>query len=330
MQRRSLILGGGSWWLASLLAPAAAFAEGPLAEIAVIERRIGGRIGLAVLDTRSGAHLGYRASERFAMCSTFKWLLAAALLGEVDARRARLDERLAYGRGDLLEHSPVTAPRVAEGGLALGTLCEAAVVDSDNTAANLLLERLGGPLALTRYLRRLGDPVTRLDRREPALNDNLPGDPRDTTTPAAMAAVMRALLTREVLAAPSRERLLGWLRACRTGRMRLRAGLPPGWQAGDKTGTGARGAVNDVAIVWPPHQPPFLLAVYLSGSTAAPAVLDAVHARLATLVTVALGLAEAPVLARAGAAPGDRVDEAGSAGTLAAPGEGGPAGRTAA
>jgi beta-lactamase class A len=250
-----------------------------------LEQKVGGRVGVMAIDTGDEKEIWYRADERFAMCSTFKWLLAACVLAEVDEGRIRLDEKLAYSDADLHEYAPVAREHLAKGALSVETLCSAAVSISDNTAANLLLARIGGPAALTAFLRRNGDQVTRLDRNEPELNTNLPGDPRDTTTPRAMAETMRTLLLGEVLAEASRERLHQWLRETKTGLARLRAGLPPEWVAGDKTGTGANGAANDVAIVWPPDRPPILIAAYLSDSSARPDVLNAAHEAIAATVT---------------------------------------------
>jgi beta-lactamase class A len=275
----------------------AALALGPVAALAAtdarehaaggqlqaLERESGGRLGLAALDTGTRRMLRHRADERFSMASTFKLLLAAAVLARVDAGERRLDEFVNFGAADLLDHSPVTAPHAADGGLPLEVLIRAIVETSDNAAANVLLDGIGGPTALTAFARRIGDPVTRLDRREPALNSNLGGDPRDTTTPAAMVATLERLLLGSVLARASRERLLEAMRRCQTGRDRLRASLPPGWTAGDKTGTGERGAVNDLAIFWPPGRAPILVACYLSDSRRAVTELASLHARVGAL-----------------------------------------------
>jgi beta-lactamase class A len=252
-----------------------------------MEAELGGRIGVAAIDTGNGARLAHRGDERFAMCSTFKWMLAAAVLAEHDRRGRILEQHLPYGSKDLLAHSPVTQEHVAEGSLPIVELCKAAVETSDNTAANTLLKFIGGPSALTRYLRAIGDHTTRLDRVELSLNTNLPGDPRDTTTPNAMIATMQTILVGNALSAASRETLSNWLKNCQTGLQRLRAGLPPMWTAGDKTGTGEHGAVNDNAVIWPPQRPPILIAAYLSDSHASPKVLDAAHARIGTLVATA-------------------------------------------
>lgn len=246
-----------------------------------------GRIGVSAVDTGSGARLSHRGGERFAMCSTFKWMLAAAVLARHDQDGRILGQQLSFGAQDLLAHSPVTLQHAAEGLLSVFELCEAAVEASDNTAANTLLKFIGGPSALTRYLRTIGDRTTRLDRVELSLNSNLPADPRDTTTPNAMIATMQSVLVGNTLSAASRETLLIWLKNCRTGLRRLRAGFPATWTAGDKTGTGERGSANDIAIVWPPQRPPILVAAYLSDSQRSPAALDAVHARIGSVVAAA-------------------------------------------
>ena len=258
-------------------------------QLAQLQIGSGGRLGLAVLDTATGERIEHRAGERFAMCSTFKLMLAAAVLARVDARALKLTQRVSYSRADLLAHSPFTEAHVAAGALPLESLLRVVVEVSDNTAANLLLRLAGGPAGYTQFLRGLGDSVTRLDRTELALNSNLPGDPRDTTSPAAMLGDMQKTLLDTVLTPASRERLLDWMRNCSTGRQRLRARLPASWKAGDKTGTGERGAVNDLAIFWPPGRPPILIACYLSDSTHPVSELAAVHAQLGALVIETLG-----------------------------------------
>lgn len=250
-----------------------------------LEENSGGRIGVAALDTGTGRRLDYRSTERFAMCSTFKLVLAAAVLARVDAQKESLDRRVAYKTADLLDYAPVTKRHVKEGFMTVGALCAAAVEESDNAAANLLLRDMGGPESLTRFVRSLGDSVTRLDRNEPSLNTNEPGDPRDTTSPAAMVETVRRLLLGDALSPLSRKELETWLVACTTGKERLRAGMPPSWRVGDKTGTGANGAANDVAIVWPPNRAPILVAVYCSGSALPHQELNAVLADVGRIVS---------------------------------------------
>jgi beta-lactamase class A len=232
-----------------------------------IEERTGARVGVAALDTGSGKHLDYRSEERFPMCSTFKFLAAAAVLKRVDEKQDRLDQFIRYGAKDILEYAPVTKAHLNDGGMTLGALCAAAIKQSDNTAGNLLLDAIGGPVGLTNFVRSIGDEMTRLDRREPELNSAIPGDERDTTGPAAMRADMQRLLLGNVLFESSRHQLEDWLQHNETGALMIRAGVPKTWRVGDKTGRGANGATNDIAIIRPPGRAPILVAIYSIGST---------------------------------------------------------------
>ena len=249
-----------------------------------IEARLGGRVGLSVLDTGNGKTLSWRGGERFAMCSSFKWVLAASVLSRADSGQLHLNETIAYNSAQLLPHSPVTATHVKEGHMRIEDLCAAAVEESDNCAANLLLARIDGPKSVTAYARGLGDSITRLDRNEPSLNENLPGDPRDTTTPDAMAQTMKTVLIGDALRADSRAKLLEWLRKSDTGAHRLRAGLPQSWSEGDKTGTGERGAAVDNAIIWPPNRAPIVAAAYVSDSRKPVAIQEVSLADLGRLI----------------------------------------------
>jgi beta-lactamase class A len=285
--RRAFLIG-----LAATLAPCGARAAAPdeaalraaSAQIAAIEAREGGRLGIAVLDTAGGRSLTYRADERFPMCSTFKLLAAAAVLARVDAGEERLDRKVAYGPADLLSYAPVTKAHVAEGAMSVGDLCAAALNWSDNTAANLLLDTIGGPPGFTRYARSLGDSLTRLDRNEPTLNTAIPGDERDTTTPLAMARDIQAVLLGDRLSASSRRQLADWLIADKVGDHRLRAGLPPNWRIGDKTGSGDNGATNTIGMLWPPAGAPLAVAVYYVGSSAPPEACNAVHKQVGAII----------------------------------------------
>lgn len=250
-----------------------------------IERGVGGRLGACAIDTADGAILAYRADERFAMCSTFKWVLAGAVLERIDAGELSSEQYLTYGAADLLSYAPITRAHLAEGRMTVEALCRAAVDSSDNTAANLLLSQVGGPAAVTAFFRALGDSISRLDRTEPSLNTNLVGDERDTSTPRAMAGSLCALLEPRVLTASSRDRLIGWLLESRTGADRLPAGLPAGWRIAHKTGTGERGATNDVGIVFPPRRAPIALAVFASGSSASLERRERAHASVAAVVS---------------------------------------------
>lgn len=256
--------------------------------IAAAERSSGGRLGVAVLDTGSGASFAYRGDERFPMCSTFKLVLVAAILSRIDRVQERSARRIRVTPGDILGNSPFAKRRVGRDASVV-ELCRAAIVFSDNSAANLLLPSIGGPAGLTRFIRSLGDPVTRLDRGEPALGAGVPGDPRDTTSPTAMVGLVRRLLLGGLLAPSSRRQLETWLLAARPGVHRLRAGLPVDWRVGDKTGTGDHGSNNDVAILWPPRRAPLIVASYLTQSARSGAVLDATHAGVARAIVAALG-----------------------------------------
>lgn len=265
-------------------APAADTGDAALAQrCRALEAELGGRIGVALID---GEHRSaWRADERFPMCSTFKWLASAALLARVDAGRERLERRVRFERAQLVHHSPVTERHTGAAGMTLAALCEATITESDNTAGNLILQALGGPAAVTRYARALGDGATRLDRMEPQLNESRPGDERDTTTPRAMAGLLQRLLLGDALQAASRQRLTEWMLATRTSADRLRKNLPAGWRLADKTGSGANGSHNDVGVFWRPDGSPVVVAVYSTGSKASFDDRSAAIAAVAKFVT---------------------------------------------
>jgi len=261
----------------------AASADGALKRI---RERVGGRLGVHALDSQSGKRWGLDENSRYAMASTFKLPLAAALLWQVDRNAFTLDHMLAIAPKDILPNSPAVDAKLAAGGdaMTIRELCRAAVTQSDNAAANVLLNGIGGPSALNEFFRTIGDEVSRLDRHEPALNQNVPGDQRDTTTPRAMVDSMLRIFTQDVLAIPSRALLIDWMIASRTGLDRVRAGLPKSWNPGDKTGAGDYGAFNDLVIAFPPNRRPVFVAVYMSESKLSPKELAAAHAEIGTLV----------------------------------------------
>lgn len=259
VSRRAALTGVG----ALALAPRA-WAADTAAALAAVEKTSGGRLGVQVRDTGSGARFGHRIDERFPMCSTFKALLVGRVLDRADHGQTALDKRIAYGRADLLPVSPVTSKHVREGALPLADLCAAAIEYSDNAAANLLLREIGGPAELTRWLLAQGDAVTRLDRNEPSLNSAIPGDPRDTSSPAAMAATFERLTLGAALKPQTRALLQSWLLANTTGAERLRAGLPKDWSVGDKTGSNGADTANDIAMIRPPGRPPLIAAVFVT------------------------------------------------------------------
>ncbi|WP_091433960.1 class A beta-lactamase [Micromonospora yangpuensis] len=223
-----------------------------------LERQFGARLGVYAIDTGTGRTVTHRADERFAHASTFKALLAGVLLrrlSDADLRRV-----IRYTEADLLEWAPITSKHVATG-MSIEDLIAANVQYSDNTAANLLLEEIGGPKGLQRELRKIGDRTTNTNRNEPTLNEATPGDPRDTSTPRALATDLRAFALGDVLPAPRRQKLIDLLIGNTTGDPYIRAGIPAGWQVGDKTGSGGYGTRNDIAVVWPPTGAPLIIAV---------------------------------------------------------------------
>lgn len=281
----ALLVSGGAvfaakrGWGESISYEARAFA----AKMEKLEQASGGRLGVFCVDTATGQHWGWRARERFPMCSTYKLLAVGAVLARVDRGEEHLGRVVDFEKEQLVPYSPITSRHVATG-MTVGALCAAAITVSDNTAANLLLVSLGGTKMVTEFARSLGDERTRLDRNEPDVNECLPGDPRDTTTPAAMVHDLNALVLGNALSAASRAQLTKWLVEDATGFQRIHAGLPKDWGEGDKTGTGDRGTANDVAILWPPNRKPVLVGSYLTGATVGREQQDAVLAGVGRVV----------------------------------------------
>lgn len=267
ISRRSLLLAGTAGLGAGLLGcapaapatPTAPAGPGPIPGLPAVEQRFGRRIGVHALDTGTGVTVGHRDGERFLLCSVVKSLMAGFVLHLSTGDPGLLDRRVRYGPGDLLAYAPVATRKLGTG-MTMAELCEAAVTVSDNTAHNLLLRETGGPAALTAHLRGLGDPTTRADRTEPELN--APAGAQDTTTPAAIARTLRALTVGDALPAPQRDRLVCWLRANTTGDEQIRAGVPAGWQVGDKTGRGSANENNDIGLLLPPQGAPVVLTAF--------------------------------------------------------------------
>jgi beta-lactamase class A len=283
IDRRTLLAAASSF----VLAPA--FAEEAPPALAAYERETGGRIGLYAENLSSGARIAWRADERFVMCSTFKASLAACVLARVDRGEDRLEDKIAYKSQDILDYAPVAKHNLPEGAMSVSDMCKATVELSDNTCANLLLARVGGPAALTAFWRASGDTVSRLDHNEPELNRSRPGDPKDTTTPAAMAGNLRRFLLGDVLKPASRDHLTEWMVGCKTGNNRLRAGLPRDWKIGDKTGNNGKDACGDIAIAWPATGGPVLVCAYTQGGSPTPQKFEAVFAEIGRLVGRQLG-----------------------------------------
>lgn len=288
-QRRHFLLAGSALAFAGI-SPARALqsqADTPADRLAALEARLGGRLGVAAIDSGSGRRILHRADERFPVCSTFKAIAAAAILARSSAEPGLLDRRMTYTASDLVRWSPVTEKHV-DTGMSVAALCAAALQYSDNTAGNLLMRLLGGPAAVTDYARRLGNASFRLDRWETELNTAIPGDPRDTATPADMAASLQALLLGDALAEAQRTQLKTWLLGNTTGAKRIRAGMPAGWTVADKTGSGDYGAANDIAVCWPPAGAPIVLAIYHTHTAPKAKWNDAIHAETARIVVESL------------------------------------------
>ncbi|MDQ0569600.1 beta-lactamase class A [Variovorax paradoxus] len=233
------------------------------AQLAALESAVGGRLGVAAFDTGSGARVLHRATERFPLCSTFKTMLAAAILARSERDSSLLERRVSYGKSDLLTNSPITEKHLGQG-MTVSAMCAATIQYSDNAAANLLMKILGGPAAVTAFARSIGDQTFRLDRWETELNSAIPGDPRDTTSPEAMASSLQRLVLGDALGAAQRSQLETWLLGNTTGATRIRAGVPADWKVGDKTGLGSYGTNNDTGVLWPQAGAPLVLAVYLT------------------------------------------------------------------
>jgi beta-lactamase class A len=215
-------------------------------------------VGVYAVDTDTRAELAYRADERFAFASTGKALLAAVVLDELTTQQ--LSRRLRWTEADLVPYSPVTELHV-EDGLTVREVLEAAVTISDNTAANLLFDLIGGPRGLDRALEEIGDSTTEVVRREPELNDWRPGEVRDTTTPRAVAESLAAFAVGGELATPDKRLLNRLLLRNTTGDALIRSAVPQEWRVGDKTGSATYGTRNDIAVLTPPGRAPVVLAV---------------------------------------------------------------------
>jgi beta-lactamase class A len=267
--RRIFLLAASALPLASACTPWAAKAQQPdsaasaASQLAALESSVGGRLGVAALDTGSGARVQHRATERFPLCSTFKTMLAAAVLSRSAHDASLLERRVSYGKSDLLPNSPITGKHL-DTGMTVAAMCAATIQYSDNAAANLLMKILGGPAAVTAFARSIGDHTFRLDRWETELNSAIPGDVRDTTSPDAMATSLQRLVLGDALGAAQRGQLETWLLGNTTGAARIRAGVPADWKVGDKTGLGSYGSNNDTGVLWPPAGAPLVLAVYLT------------------------------------------------------------------
>ncbi|ORB27978.1 class A beta-lactamase [Mycolicibacterium parafortuitum] len=293
LTRRHVLLGGLSLFALTACSTQTVLAEpaGPLPpaqdRIAALGQRHNAQIGLYAANLDTGDSLAFGDTERFAMCSTFKAYAAGAVLQRVQQGALRLGDTVPIRAEDIRPHSPVTEPWVGTE-MTLAELCQAALQQSDNAAANALLGVLGGPPAITEFARGIGDDQTRLDRWEVELNSAVPGDPRDTSTPRALGTGYRALLTGDVLEPAGRQQLTDWMLANQTSSMR--AGLPQGFTSADKTGSGDYGTTNDVGVVFGPDGQRLVVAVMTRSITDDPDApsLRPLIGELATLVLAEL------------------------------------------
>lgn len=258
LSRRGVLIGSLAAIVAAGMSNQTASAAPLDGQISALEQRDNALIGIFATNLDNGRTVTNRADDLFAMCSTFKGYAAGRILQQVGRGQLSLDKRVFVDPGAVVANSPVTGPR-AGSEMSLGELCQAALQQSDNTAANLLLRTMDGPAGITAFARSIGDDRTRLDRWETELNSAIPGDPRDTSTPAALAAGYRRLLVEDALSPAQRGQLEEWMRGNQTSS--LRAGLPAGWTTADKTGSGDYGSTNDVGVAYGPDGQRLVLAV---------------------------------------------------------------------
>lgn len=258
--------------------------------LAKLEQSANGRLGLVAFDTGSGKAVEYRAGERFSFCSTFKTIAAAAILKRSETQGELLGKRISYTRQDTDSsgYAPITGKLVGKG-MTVSELCAATLQYSDNAAVNLMMKELGGPADVTAFARAIGDETFRLDRWEPDLNSAVPGDLRDTTTPAAMVQTLQKLMLGNALGSLQREQLVFWMKKNRTGDARIRAGVPTDWIVADKTGTGSYGTTNDIGVLWPPGRAPIVIVAYFTQHNQAAKPRDDVIADATRTIVQSLG-----------------------------------------
>jgi beta-lactamase class A len=281
LARRTVVVGGAAAALSS--SAAQSFEK----QLEALERKLGGNLGLFAV--RGTQELTWRPDDRFAYCSVFKWVLAAAVLRATQEKRLSLTQAVPFTEKELFEPCDFVRAHLAEGKLSVAELCAATTRESDNAAAGLLETLVGGPAGLRAFTELEGDTTTRFDRVEPELNTNLPGDPRDTSTARAMTLLLRQCLEGDVLDADSKAQLFAWMKAAQTGLTRIRAAVPKAWDAGDKTGTSGNGAVNDVAVLRPPKGAPLYVSIFVNSPRNDTKASAAAIAEAARLVIARLG-----------------------------------------
>lgn len=251
--------------------PAPVFAIDTAKLIATVqgeESALGARIGMAVFDANTRTTWQYRGDEQFPLNSTHKTFSCAALLSKVDDKSLSINQSVAISKDMLIAYSPITEKSLSPQTITLGEICRAAVSYSDNTAANIVFDAIGGEAGFNTYMQSIGDKQTRLDRKEPELNESTPGDVRDTTTPNAIVNSLRKILLGDVLSVSSRSKLTQWMLDDQVAGALLRASLPPDWKIADKTGAGGYGSRSIVAVIWPPKKQPLVVGIYITQTKA--------------------------------------------------------------
>ena len=287
LTRRTVLTGTGALALTACMSPPDVSGRDETRAVEGLELALGGRIGFHAVNLDTGRTLSWRADERHAMCSTFKALLGGVILKAAEQGELSIEDTLTVTADDLVYWSPFTEQRVGEP-VPISDLCAATIQTSDNAAANLLVARLGGPEAVTARLSALGDTTIRLDRWEPELNENAPGDPRDTTSALAMTTTLASMLFGKLLAKASARILQDWMIGATTGLNRLRAGFPDGAVAGDKTGTSSNDQSNDTAFVILPDGDRLVMTSFINAPEPMSASTNLAHEELARLAVNAL------------------------------------------
>lgn len=244
-----------------------AYADTLIKKIEKIEDQLDARIGVSIYDVTDNKLWSYNGDSRFPLMSTFKTLACAKLLVDVEKGLQSFDTSHVITENSLIAWSPITEKLIGKN-MSLKEACSATMLMSDNTAANIVLSGIKGPKALTHFMRSIGDEVTRLDRIEPALNEGLTDDKRDTTTPNAMVKSLHTLLFANVLSTSSKDQLKQWMINNKVTGNLFRSILPENWSIADRSGAGGNGSRGITAVVWPDKSTPLIISIYLTQTDA--------------------------------------------------------------
>lgn len=252
-------------------------------DISLLEQQTSSRIGVSVWDTQADERWDYRGDERFPLMSTFKTLACAKMLSDMDSGKLSKNATAKVDEHSIVVWSPVM-DKLAGQNTRIEHACEAAMLMSDNTAANLVLNEIGGPKAVTMFLRTIGDKATRLDRIEPRLNEATPGDSRDTTTPNAILNTLRTLVEGETLSYESRVQLKIWMQDNKVSDSLMRSVLPTGWSIADRSGAGGHGSRGINAIIWKENHRPVYISIYVTETELSLQARDQLVAQISQLI----------------------------------------------